>query len=458
MKVKVISRNEKKFQKQNPDDLQPIFRNYSEDLHPFQAEREYVRALNSTKLDKLFSKPFISQLSLHSDGVFSLAPHPTRLPIFFSGSCDGELYRWNLTTKTVNWTVQAHSGYVRSICTSYNGAQVVTCSDDGTIKFWNVDQVDTSISVNGERINNEKGIIKPETTLQCDSPKCMAASPTQHLYAVGTDSSVDIYGPRSTEPLQKLIFDSAIGCNAVSYSPADPNLLASCLTDRALALYDVRDGQPMHRVIMKNRGNAVAFNPVEPVFFTMANDDGNAYTFDLRKLEKAYSVHKGHENSVMSVAYSPTGKEFVTGSFDRTIRLWKHGSGRSFDIYHSERMQRVFSVAYSQDARFILSGSDDANVRIWKAKANDSLRLLTRQEEERKNYENKLKARFKHVGQLKSIQQNHHLPRYLYNAQKKRAIQHKSQKRKIENKIKHSKPGTVEVIPEKQKGIVKTIE
>lgn len=42
----------------------------------------------------------------------------------------------------------------------------------------------------------------------------------------------------------------------------------------------------------------------------------------------------------MSCDWSPTGREFVSGSYDRTVRLWEQGEGKSRDTYHSKRMQR----------------------------------------------------------------------------------------------------------------------
>lgn len=49
----------------------------------------------------------------------------------------------------------------------------------------------------------------------------------------------------------------------------------------------------------------------------------------------------------MDVAYSPTGKEFVSGSYDRTIRIFNIQSAKSREVYHTKRMQRyVFSVLH----------------------------------------------------------------------------------------------------------------
>jgi WD repeat and SOF domain-containing protein 1 len=48
----------------------------------------------------------------------------------------------------------------------------------------------------------------------------------------------------------------------------------------------------------------------------------------------------------MDIDYSPTGQEIVTGSYDRTIRLYDVGKGHSRDCYHTKRMQRYMMNEY----------------------------------------------------------------------------------------------------------------
>lgn len=66
-------------------------RNYDPALHPFEVSREYTRALNATKLERVFAKPFLASLDGHRDGVNCMAKHTTSLSTLLSGSCDGEV-------------------------------------------------------------------------------------------------------------------------------------------------------------------------------------------------------------------------------------------------------------------------------------------------------------------------------------------------------------------------------
>ena len=84
-------------------------------------------------------------------------------------------------------------------------------------------------------------------------------------------------------------------------------------------------------------------------------------------------------SAAMDVDFSPTGREFVAGSYDRSVRIFAYNGGHSREVYHTKRMQRVFAVRFSGDGSYVFSGSDDMNVRIWKVCATDQLVLQARQ-------------------------------------------------------------------------------
>ena len=93
----------------------------------------------------------------------------------------------------------------------------------------------------------------------------------------------------------------------------------------------------------------------------------------MRKLSTPIQIHKDHVGAVIDVAYSPTGKEFVSGSYDKTIRIFPVNKGRSREIYHTKRMQRLTCVLWSSDAKYVMCGSDEMDIRLWKANASEKL-------------------------------------------------------------------------------------
>ena len=88
------------------------------------------------------------------------------------------------------------------------------------------------------------------------------------------------------------------------------------------------------------RSNALSWSPTFPTTVLLASEDHNLYTFDVRSLNQPTQIYKGHVAAVTSCDWAPTGLEFVSGGWDRTVRVWKEGVGTHPEVYHTKRMQR----------------------------------------------------------------------------------------------------------------------
>jgi len=197
---------------------------------------------------------------------------------------------------------------------------------------------------------------------------------------------------------------------------------------------------------------------MEAFYFTCSNEDNNLYTYDMRHLDKAVTVHMDHVSAVLDVDYSPTGREFVSSSFDKTIRIFAKDSGQSREIYHTKRMQHVICVKWSADNKYIFSGSDEMNIRLWKANAAEKLGKLAPREREAVNYNQKLKEKFQHHPKIRRIAKHRHLPKPVFNQAKELRVMKEARRRKEKNVRKHSAPGSVPVVSEKQKHVVAVVK
>ena len=65
--------------KKTKTELHPISRNVKSHVNPFEVVREYQRALNATKLERVFAKPFVGALDGHTDGVSIITKNPLKL-------------------------------------------------------------------------------------------------------------------------------------------------------------------------------------------------------------------------------------------------------------------------------------------------------------------------------------------------------------------------------------------
>uniref|UniRef100_K3WUS7 Sof1-like protein domain-containing protein n=1 Tax=Globisporangium ultimum (strain ATCC 200006 / CBS 805.95 / DAOM BR144) TaxID=431595 RepID=K3WUS7_GLOUD len=446
MKVKTISRVEKDFTQEVQMDKLKVFRNYDPALHPFERPREYTRALNAVKLERMFAKPFVGALDGHSDGVSSIATSRKSLVAFLSGAADGEIRVWDLPRRKCVWSVYGHKGFVRGLAVAPGGQTFFSCSEDKTVKQWALqikdedDDVPTALS-----------------TFQSKEPFLGIDHHWSNNMFATCSSKVQVWDHQRSEPTHEFAW-GADSITAVKFNPAEASLLASTGSDRTITLYDVRVASSMRKIVMEMRSNALAWNPMEPFNFTVANEDHNLYTFDMRRMKRALMVHKDHVSAVMDVSYSPTGKEFVSGSYDRTIRIFNIHSAKSREVYHTKRMQRIFSVKFSADANFVLSGSDDTNIRIWKAEASKSLAKAVPRERRKLEYQESLKERYKHLREIDRISKFRHVPKAIKKATEAKREAHKREKLKMDNRRAHAKPGAVPHANTREQAIVRELE
>ncbi|KAH9210932.1 hypothetical protein DL95DRAFT_306965 [Leptodontidium sp. 2 PMI_412] len=75
---------------------------------------------------------------------------------------------------------------------------------------------------------------------------------------------------------------------------------------------------------------------------------------------------EGHSSHVTSVAFSPDGKQVVSGSDEQTVRLWDTATGVLQQTLEGH-FNWVTSVAFSPNGKQVVSGSHDQTVRLWDA-------------------------------------------------------------------------------------------
>jgi len=73
----------------------------------------------------------------------------------------------------------------------------------------------------------------------------------------------------------------------------------------------------------------------------------------------------GHSDYVNSVVFSPDGRQVLSGSDDKTIKLWDVNTGREIRTF-SGHTDWIRSVAFSPDGNRILSYSDDETIKLPK--------------------------------------------------------------------------------------------
>jgi WD40 repeat protein/MinD-like ATPase involved in chromosome partitioning or flagellar assembly len=84
----------------------------------------------------------------------------------------------------------------------------------------------------------------------------------------------------------------------------------------------------------------------------------------------------GHTGDLAAVAFSPDGRQLLTASWDKTIRVWWAKDGTSITTL-SGHTGVVSSLAFAPDGDTLVTGSWDKTVRLWDAITYSELRCLT---------------------------------------------------------------------------------
>merc|ERR1719311_1983263 len=82
----------------------------------------------------------------------------------------------------------------------------------------------------------------------------------------------------------------------------------------------------------------------------------------------------GHSEPVASVVLSSDGQFALSGSWDKTMRLWDLNTGVSLRTFQGHTKD-VNSVAFSGDNRQIVSGSRDRTIKLWNTLAECKVTL-----------------------------------------------------------------------------------
>ena len=462
VKIKAICRDSNDYQRKTNTEIEKVYRNTNPKLHPFQKAREYIRALNAVKLDKVFSKPFLFSLNQPTDCIKVMAKNHKSLGEFASGGFDGQVIIWDLPTRRPIFNIKTPHNMIKGLTYSNNGEDIISCGDDNMIYFYNKVNLfsqktafqtlhSTSILENSPDVfpREYRSITSYDANGFIES---IDHSFNEKIFATSGEN-ISIWNYERNTPLHK--FKSCPdGYLRVKFNYVENNIILGTGYDRTITLFDLRTKNPLKQVTLRNKSACACWNPQEPFNFTVGNEDSNCYTFDMRNLDKIRMIHKDHILAVLDIDYSPTGKEFVTGSFDKTVRIFNNSEGYSRECYHDKRMQKVYSVMYSMDDKYVLSGSDDTNIRVWKAVANDSIKILNKREEDAKNYRKKLIEKYQYMPEIKRIKNQKHLPKYIIKKKKELKIRKDAKKRKFKNKELNSKPGTLEYNPERIEKIV----
>ena len=93
------------------------------------------------------------------------------------------------------------------------------------------------------------------------------------------------------------------------------------------------------------------------------SDDRTLKVWDLEQ-GALLATLEGHGDGVMAVAVTPDGRRAVSGSDDRTLKVWDLEQGALLATLEGHGAG-VLAVAVTPDGRRAVSGSDDQTLKVW---------------------------------------------------------------------------------------------
>lgn len=281
MKVKTLSKSMTAHQPPGSDVAkQP--KNMDASIHPFERAREYKRALNAVKMERMFAQPFISQLGQgHVDGVYQLSKDPNTLNMLASASGDGVVKVWDLESREQRWHATAHANMVKGLAWTRD-QKLLTCGTDRKIHLFDPSTATESAPV--------------ATFTGANSFTSLSHHRSKNAFAASSGSRIQIYDldKFSAAPEEYNWPNVTDTINAVRFNQVEQSVLASTASDRSIVVWDVRLSTPVTKTVLNFASNSLSWNPMEAFNLAVASEDHNCYLFDVRKFDRALNILKGH--------------------------------------------------------------------------------------------------------------------------------------------------------------------
>ncbi|VVT58486.1 uncharacterized protein SAPINGB_P006233 [Magnusiomyces paraingens] len=286
------------------------------------------------------------------------------------GTKTGDLELFDVASSTLLETVNAHiGGSVWALHVSPDGKSFVTAGGaDKSVKFWSLAVVRDAVPGTSRTVARMK--IKHTRTLELDDDvMCVRLSPDMRVIAVALlNSTVKVFFVDSLKFALDL-YGHKLPVLGMDIS-TDSKLLVTCSADKNIKLWGLDFGD-CHRSIFAHQESimGVVFDPLTDLeaggdtqelkghtahnFFSVSKDKLVKY-WDGDNFQQLQAL-AGHHGEVWALAVAHSGDFVVTGSHDKSIRVWHRTDEQLFlveerDRELEEQHEQALTAQYDADA------------------------------------------------------------------------------------------------------------
>ncbi|MGB0383733.1 MAG: CHAT domain-containing protein [Ardenticatenaceae bacterium] len=297
-------------------------------------------------------------LAAHEEGISVVAMNDRWLA---TGSHDHTAALWDLQNLSEPPRVLGdHEDEVQALVISPDNKWLVTGSYDGTARVWDLRSGSAELREVLEHTDAIRSVAITDRWIVTGS-----LDKTARLWDLD-----DLSAPHAT------LSEHEEGINSIAISPKGRWLITTDLAGVVLKwdLERLKQNPSAPSTLRREYEGPIEQVAISPENRWLVVTIGNlAYLSGFQDNDQPELRLEGHQAPVRAVAFSPQSDWLVTGSNDKTARLWNlRATDPSKDSTPLEAHQDVVrAVAFSPDGRWLVTASYDQTARLWDLRLDD---------------------------------------------------------------------------------------
>ncbi|QHG17634.1 hypothetical protein A6V25_12855 [Nostoc sp. ATCC 53789] len=293
----------------------------------------------------------------HSSYVNAVAVTPNGQQVI-SASDDKTLKVWNLATGEEQFTLNGHSHSVNAVAVTPNGQQVISASDDKTLKVWNLATGEEQFTLNGHSSYVNAVAVTP------NGQQVISASDDKTLkvwnLATGKEGFFTFIRNLITRRKIFTLKGHSDWVKAVAVTPNGQQVISASY-DNTLKVWNLATGEEQFTLNGHSHWvNAVAVTPNGQQVIS-ASIDNTLKVWNLATGEEQFTLN-GHSSYVNAVAVTPNGQQVISASYDNTLKVWNLATGEVIATFAGEGS--IDCCAVAPDCMTIVAGDSSGRVHF----------------------------------------------------------------------------------------------